>query len=190
MASEWFVHNFPWISSVINFKKQGCTVTQRNKELAVGLALAANTQTSSLSAIVVRELLLSPKLPALLTLNSERLGNAYWMITNFFKQQGIPYYPCNAGIFIFAKLAPDADTWEDEELVVGRLREAGVSVSSGRNYHGPESAKGWMRVGFAVEIEQLIEALQRMEKVLRKPHCAVENGDPELQMKCKWETVD
>lgn len=73
---------------------------------------------------------------------------------------------------------------------MGRLREAGVLVSSGRNYHGPESEKGWMRVGFAAEMEQLIKALQRMERVLRKLDCAVGNGDLELQLKCEWETID
>jgi len=74
--------------------------------------------------------------------------------------------PCNAGLFVFAKLALRATTWEEEAHMVSKLKEAGVLVSSGRGYHGPESEKGWMRVGFATEEDELEEAIRRMDSVL------------------------
>ena len=53
---------------------QGCSITQANKEMAVGLALASNTQTSTLSSIAVTGLLTSPKLPQIIERNSQRLA--------------------------------------------------------------------------------------------------------------------
>ena len=131
----------------------------------IGLALASNTTTSSLSATFVSTLLISPSLPSLLKLNSTRLGKAYTTLTSFFHKHNIPYIPAYAGIYVFAKLAPKAAEWEDENNVVAKLKEAGVLVSAGKNYHGPEAEKGWCRVGFAVETEVLDEAIRRMDNV-------------------------
>ncbi|ROW17439.1 hypothetical protein VPNG_00941 [Cytospora leucostoma] len=146
--------------------RMGCTVTQFNEEMAVGLALAADKPISALSSLFVTSLLSSPELPSLIALNSERLSAAYTLLTTFFREIGIPYVPCNAGLFVFARLAPKAVTWEDEAATASKLREAGVLVSEGRAYHGPEGEKGWMRVGFAVEEGQLREAVRRMRGVL------------------------
>ncbi|RMZ66210.1 aminotransferase -like [Pyrenophora seminiperda CCB06] len=148
--------------------RMGCTVTQANSEMAVGLALAANTQISSLSTIFVTALLSSPQLPSLISLNAQRLAVAYTKLTVFFKKYGISYIPCNAGLYIFAKLAPHATTWEEEADMVSKFKEAGVLVSAGRGYHGPEAEKGWVRVGFAVEEAELEEAMRRMDGVLRR----------------------
>ncbi|KAF1950196.1 1-aminocyclopropane-1-carboxylate synthase 7 [Byssothecium circinans] len=147
--------------------RMGCTVTQFNQDMAVGLALAANTQISALSTIFVTSLLTWPELPSLLALNRQRLRAAYTTLTDSFKQCGIPFLPCNAGLYVFARLAHHAVTWEDEEKVVVKLKEAGVLVSSGRAYHVPESEKGWMRVGFSVEQVDLVEAIKRIESVVR-----------------------
>ena len=46
-----------------------------------------------------------------------------------------------------------------------KLKDVGVLVSPGRGYHVPETNKGWMRVGFAVEKPRLEEALRRMATV-------------------------
>ncbi|RYO97032.1 hypothetical protein DL765_011330 [Monosporascus sp. GIB2] len=146
----------------------GCAVTQFNENMAVGLALAANTQISALSTIFVTNLLTSPKLPSLITLNAERLSAAYSALTSFFKANGVPYIPCNAGLYVFAKLAPWAETWEDEASVVSALEDAGVLVSAGRAYHLPENEKGWMRVGFAVPSSELDEAIRRIQGALAK----------------------
>ncbi|KAI1778792.1 1-aminocyclopropane-1-carboxylate synthase [Hypoxylon cercidicola] len=146
--------------------RMGCAVTQFNEEMAVGLALAANTQTSALSTIFTTSLLTSPKLPSLIALNSRRLSSAYTSLTTFFKENGIPYVPCNAGMYVFAKISPQAETWEDEMKVVTKLKEAGMLVSAGKAYHGPDSEKGWARVGFAVEESELHEAIRRMKTVI------------------------
>jgi len=64
-----------------------------------------------------------------------------------------------------ARLAPRAESWEDETAMIVRLREIGVSVSPGRIYHFIE--KGWARVSFAVEKTVLEEALRRMHSSLK-----------------------
>ncbi|OCL14891.1 PLP-dependent transferase [Glonium stellatum] len=145
--------------------RMGCTVTQSNQEMAIGLALATNTQISSLSTIFVTSLLTSKELPSLIMKNSERLAAAYKSLADFFKKQHIPYYPCNAGLYMFAQLAPDVKTWEEESSIIQKLKEAGVIVSAGRSYNGPETEKGWARVGFAVDALELEEAIRRMRTV-------------------------
>ncbi|KAJ4357162.1 uncharacterized protein N0V89_001737 [Didymosphaeria variabile] len=146
--------------------RMGCTVTQFNEEMAVALALAANTQISALSTIFVTNLLTSPKLPSLIALNSQRLSIAYQKLTSFFKENQIPYIPCNAGLYVFAKMATKATSWDEESDVVGLLKGAGVLVSPGKAYHGPEKEKGWMRVGFSVKDTDLEKAIQRIRRVV------------------------
>jgi aspartate/methionine/tyrosine aminotransferase len=136
--------------------------------MAVGLALASNTQISALATIFVTSLLESPELDSLIELNSRRLSAAYAKLTSFFRKHSVPYVPCNAGLYVFAKLAHRATTWEDEAYMVLQLKEAGVVVSAGRAYHVPEGEKGWMRVGFAVDDGDLLEAMRRIETVLTK----------------------
>ncbi|KAF2179236.1 PLP-dependent transferase [Zopfia rhizophila CBS 207.26] len=145
--------------------RMGVSVTQANQAIAVGLALAANTQISALSTIFVTALLMSPQLPSLIKFNSERLATAYKAMTDFLKEHGVPYYSCNAGLYVFAKISPQAQSWEDESAMVSKLKDAGVLVSSGRAYHGPEDEKGWARLLFALGTSDLQEAIQRMGKV-------------------------
>lgn len=138
-------------------------MTQFNENLRNGLALAAHMNVSTLSVVVATELLVSPALPSLVALNSARLAEAYKLITCVFKRHGIRYFPCNAGTFVLARLAPNAQSWDDEAAVVQKLEQAGVLVGSGRRYHVHD--KGWARVCFAVERAVLEEALRRMETV-------------------------
>lgn len=133
--------------------------------MAVGLALASNTQTSTLSSIATAALLTSPKAIQLLARNSELLTENYQLLTDFLKKHNIPYIPAYAGLYLLAHLAPDAQSWEDEAAIIGKLKDAGVLVSGARGYHGPEIEKGWARVGFAVSKEKMIEALCRIETV-------------------------
>ena len=136
--------------------------------MAVGLALASNTTTSTLSAIFVSTLLTSPKIPSLIALSSERLADAYAAMTSLLKKYSIPYIPSYAGLYLFARVEPNAQSWEDEANMVESLKQAGVLVSAGKAYHGPEGDKGWVRIGFAVESVQLKEAIRRMEEVFDK----------------------
>ena len=131
----------------------------------VGLALAANTQTSALSAIATTALLQHPELPALVQLHKKRLAENYSVLTATLARHSIPYIPCNAGLYVFAQVAPGAKTWEEEREAVARLKERGVLVSAGQAYHGPESDRGWARIGFAVSRPVLEEALRRLDSV-------------------------
>ena len=131
--------------------------------MAVGLALAANTQVSALTSLFVGSLLQHPSLPVLIETNNHRLRYNYELLTHFFKKHHIPYVPCNASLYVFAQLAVGAQTWAEEKSMVRRLRDAGVLVSAGSAYHVPEANKGWMRVGFAVDTAVLEEAIERMK---------------------------
>ena len=119
---------------------------------------------STLSAVFATELLASPDLPSLVALNSARLAEAYSVLTSFLKRNGISYLPCNVGPFILVRLAPDAQSWDDEAAVVQEFQRAGVLVGSGQRYHVQE--KGWTRISFAVEKAVLEEAMRRMQTVL------------------------
>ncbi|KAF4626878.1 hypothetical protein G7Y89_g11280 [Cudoniella acicularis] len=149
-----------------NGVRMGCTVTQANQELAMAHGLSAINLTSSLSAVFVTTLLTSQKLPFLLELNSQRLAIAYKLLTSFFKRNNIPYIPCNAGLYVFAKVAPNSETWEGEATIIQKFKDEGVLVAAGRGYHVPDSEKGWARIGFTLETGRLEEAIKRMQRAL------------------------
>jgi gliotoxin/aspirochlorine biosynthesis aminotransferase len=132
--------------------------------MAVGLALASNTTTSSLSSIFVSTLLTSRQIPRLLALNSDRLAEAYTVMTAVLQKHNIPYLPAYAGLYLFARIDPTAQSWEDESKAAQRLKDAGVLVSAGQGYHSPEGEKGWARIGFAVGRPRLEEAILRLDK--------------------------
>jgi gliotoxin/aspirochlorine biosynthesis aminotransferase len=66
-------------------------------------------------------------------------------------------------LFVFAKVAPGATTWDEEATAVERLREGGVKVSPGRSYNGSEEEKGWARITFAVPEDVLNEGMARLK---------------------------
>lgn len=165
-------------------------MSQGNHSLITAVALAANTLTSSLSVTATTALLKSPSLPDLIKLNTARLGEAYKLMTSLFKRHGIEYIPANAGLFILAKLAPNAKTWDDEARMVKTLKEAGVLVSPGKVYHVDEKEKGWARLIFAVDPSMLKEALRRLEKGLQLPHISLTNHMLNLQINEQQEQVD
>ncbi|GAW14670.1 hypothetical protein ANO14919_040730 [Xylariales sp. No.14919] len=152
-----------------NGLRMGCCVSQANKPLTTGIALSSNTQLSSLTALVTTSLLTSPNLPRLFLLSSGRLAEAYKSLTDWLKQRGIPYIPANMGCFVFARIAPNAHSWEDEAAFIQAWKNAGVSVSPGRGYHVPENAKGWARINFALKPDDLAEALRRLNSSLSEP---------------------
>ncbi|KAI3326361.1 1-aminocyclopropane-1-carboxylate synthase 7 [Xylariaceae sp. AK1471] len=149
-----------------NGLRMGCCVTQANKPMVTGLALSSNTQLSSLTALVTTSLLNSPNLSQLFALNSKRLADAYVTLTTWLAKQGMPYIPAYIGCFVFTRVAPSAETWEDEMAVIQAWKNAGVSVSPGRSYHVPDAAKGWARINFALAPADLAEALRRLALVL------------------------
>jgi len=70
------------------------------------------------------------------------------------------------GPFLFAKLVPNAETWDDESKVVAACKNAGVAISAGKSYHLNENQKGWIRLTFALPPNTLDEALEKLEKGL------------------------
>lgn len=139
-------------------------MTQANKEIAVGHSLAAMYLTSSLAAVFVTALLGSPDLPRLLKLNSQRVAVAYKVITSFLTKNEIIYVPCYAGLYVFAKIASGAKTWEDEENVVEAFKREGVLVAAGKGYHCMEM--GWARIGFTLKPEKLAKGIEQMQRAL------------------------
>ena len=131
-----------------------------------GLALAAHFNISTLSALLVAELLASSKLSSLMELNSERLSAAYRLFTSFLKRHDIPFRPCNMVPFILAKPDPHAKSWDDEAAVIQGLQDVGVIVGSGKSNHMPEEEQGWVKVNFALKNEVMEEAFTRAEKFL------------------------
>ena len=106
-----------------------------------------------------------------------RLAQAYKSFTSFLKQHGIEYIPVNAGLYVFAKLAPDAKSWEDEAAMIENLKKAGVLASAGKAYHVVDEEKGWARLTFAIDQGQMIEALRRIEIGLQLPVIASHKHD-------------
>lgn len=76
---------------------------------------------------------------------------------------GINYVLCDAGVSVFARIAPQAISWEEEGAMVDRLRRMGVAVAPGRAYHMSE--KGWVRITFAVKDVLFHTAICRLATV-------------------------
>jgi aspartate/methionine/tyrosine aminotransferase len=102
------------------------------------------------------------------SLYSERRSRSYRLLAALLEECEITSFPCAAGLYVFAKLAKSATCWEDEEYMVQKLKDVGVVVSPGRGYHGPGEEKGWARVGFAVEVPVLADAISRIRPILQR----------------------
>ncbi|KAJ5667270.1 PLP-dependent transferase [Penicillium longicatenatum] len=144
----------------------GCIVSQENQPLNLHLGISASLNFSSVSSLIAKAILTSPQLPHLLALSSQRLGKQYKVLTAFLKSRGIEYFPASAGLFVFARLVPDAKTWEEEADMVRRMRDVGVLVGPGKVYHTGEGDKGWFRLTFALKNDILEQGLQRLERGL------------------------
>jgi aspartate/methionine/tyrosine aminotransferase len=90
----------------------------------------------------------------------------YGLLNSLLKHPNIPYIPSNTGLYIFAKIAPHAKSWDDDTAAVAKLKEAGVVVSGGKGYHPPEFEMGWACIGIAVEQPRFDKALKRVASVL------------------------
>ena len=69
---------------------------------------------------------------------------------------------------MMARLAPGAQTWEDEAKACQKYAEAGVVLAPGRRYHMTDDQKGWMRILFAVDEQRLNAAMERIAPVYKK----------------------
>ncbi len=137
--------------------------------LLTGVGLSAYWQTSALSSVFATSLLKSTRLPELVKLNSERLAESYNILRDALTRWHIKFMPANAGLFVFAKLIENAQSWEDETAAVEALATSGVIVSHGQKFDGGENHKGWVRITFAVPKQMLFDALERMETCISVP---------------------
>ncbi|PYH35561.1 aminotransferase gliI [Aspergillus neoniger CBS 115656] len=143
----------------------GCIAT-RNNPLRRTVGLAGAVQVSALSTIGAIAILTSSRLPDILKQNCMGLAVAYCTVTEAFRRIGITYIPGTAAVFLMARLAPRAQTREDELAACGKYRQAGVAVVPGSAYHMPGNYQhGWMRVTFGVAPETLTEGIRRIEGV-------------------------
>ncbi|KAA8895461.1 pyridoxal phosphate-dependent transferase [Sphaerosporella brunnea] len=143
----------------------GVLVTQDNPSLGLGVALAANTQVSSLTAVVFSSLFSQkPLLNELIATNRARLARAYSRVVGFLKFHKMRYSVTYAGLYVWVRLSHTVSTWEQEAELWKRLGDKRVAVSAGRGYHASEP--GWFRITFSVAAEDLTQGLCRIEEAL------------------------
>ncbi|TGO14495.1 hypothetical protein BTUL_0052g00330 [Botrytis tulipae] len=149
------------------YSDQGCIVSQANKPLLYSISYSNVWQVSTPSSLCMTAILTSPQLPALVEANKEGLRVSYDLLTSTLKNWNIDYVPVKAGILVFVRIAADAKNAQDEMAVLVKLRDEGVLMSPGGGYLGSYGEFGWARLTFAVKREVMVEALDRMKKVLR-----------------------
>jgi aspartate/methionine/tyrosine aminotransferase len=145
---------------------KGCLVSQANEAIRASVGLITTTQISSLSSLATAGLLQHPDLPRLMLLNSQRLAEAYSQVTTWLTKHGFSFIPATAGVYLLARLAPHATSWDQEAEVLAEIKAAGVILAPGRSFHLRTSQKGWFRIIIAVKPHVLEEALGRMEWAL------------------------
>ncbi|OJD30970.1 1-aminocyclopropane-1-carboxylate synthase [Diplodia corticola] len=139
----------------------GALVSQGSPAMACGVAMAANTQVSGLTAVAVTALLSDPAVTdRFIGLNRSRLSSAYESMATFLRAHNIRYIPANAGIYVWAKLSSKVTNWEQEAKLTELLAEKKVAVSAGKSYAAAEP--GWYRLSFALKPEQLERGLERL----------------------------
>ncbi len=166
-------------------------VSQGNAAVRTSIGLVTTTQTSALAAIVTAGVLESIQLPRLIKMNSQRLSEAYTRVTEWLKRYGLPFVPATGGVYVFARLAPHAQTWADEDKMIARLKAARVLVSPGQSFHSREDQKGWARIVIAVEPHTLTQALTRIESALKLGRAGIEGavGRSDKGTRMSWKVV-
>ncbi|KAL3459739.1 pyridoxal phosphate-dependent transferase [Aspergillus heterothallicus] len=144
----------------------GCVVSQANPDLILALQLPSSTEVSALTSLCATALLTSPTLPNLVTVNRKRLDDSYKAMATILQTHKVQYIPATAGLFVFARLRPNASP-DEETKFQQRLKSEGIAVSPGQAYHaGPENS-GWYRLTFALPPAQLKRALAILDRSLR-----------------------
>ncbi|KAF2219174.1 pyridoxal phosphate-dependent transferase [Elsinoe ampelina] len=141
----------------------GCVVIPENLNLRQTIATASALQVSSMSAVALGHLLECASFDAILQTNQARLVASYRILTGYLAAKDIRYLPTTGGLFVMARIAPSAQSWEEESLAIETMLRFGVKVSPGRAYHMPEDEKGWARISFAVPTHTLLQAITRIE---------------------------
>ncbi|EGP89694.1 unnamed protein product [Zymoseptoria tritici ST99CH_1A5] len=142
----------------------GCAIT-RDPRLQKNLGFRATPQICALSSLVTTGLLNHSSLPHLIQRNQEFLGKAYRIVDKWCTSHEVDFVPAAYGLFVLARLAPLAQTAEDECAMCEALSEVGVLVAPGQHFHW--RSFGWARICFAVEPDTLREALRRIASALK-----------------------
>ncbi|KXX83235.1 hypothetical protein MMYC01_200285 [Madurella mycetomatis] len=135
--------------------------------LSTSLALLSTTQLPTISMLLTRCLLTSPRFDALVVTNRARLREHHDTVTRRLRAWGIPFVPATSGPYLLARLGVGAGDGVEDVVDVLR-REAMVLVSPGKGFHfpGPGDVQGWVRITFAVPGDVLQEGLDRIGRAL------------------------
>lgn len=145
---------------------QGCLVSQHNPELISAMALLTATHASTVSTLYLSSLLSSSHLPTLFALNSERLTASYHILADCLKEWNVEFVEPTHGLFVFARLAKDLRTVEQEQSRFAQLLQAGVKVSPGHSYRGKEGEFGWARIRYSLEEAMMRDAVAKLDAFL------------------------
>ncbi|KAF2112763.1 pyridoxal phosphate-dependent transferase [Lophiotrema nucula] len=146
----------------------GCLISQQNPQLCKAVSLLTTGHVNSISALYISSLLTWSQLPTLLALNSERLTDSYLLLVDALRQWDVKFVEPTHGILLFAKLAKNARTAEEEQDFFDRLAVHGVRVGPGRLYNGVELDYGWARIQFSVSLNTMRMAIAQISTFLAK----------------------
>ncbi|KAK7178676.1 hypothetical protein PSPO01_15284 [Paraphaeosphaeria sporulosa] len=143
----------------------GCLVTQANKGLRMSQAILNNAKMCNFAAVVFTPFLNDlPKLRTLVHINKYRLREAAQIAVQFAEFHGQDYFMPAAGLYIWIRLLSGCTNWNEEEQVIQRCAEHGVSIGGGADY--AELCPGWFRLTFAVSQTDFLIGIQRIEEAL------------------------
>ncbi|CAN9159617.1 unnamed protein product [Alternaria alternata] len=148
--------------------KAGCIISQQNPSLLKAMALTS-THPSSISTLYLSSLLTWSQLPTLLALNPERLSLSYNILASFLRRHNINFVVPTHGLFLFARLAKKAVTIHDENAFFQDLElRSGIKVAPGGGFNGVEKDVGWARMRFSISVEDMEEAVEKLEDFFKK----------------------
>ncbi|KAF5581612.1 1-aminocyclopropane-1-carboxylate synthase 1 [Fusarium pseudocircinatum] len=118
-------------------------------------------------------LLKSKQLPDLLEKAATRLEEAHKTAIARFRQWGAPFIYPHAGPYVTVKLVKHAESLEEENEGLERLKQAGVMVSrlrgfgAWKGFSGNLNYYGWVRMTVAVPEGTLLDALDRIADTMK-----------------------
>lgn len=155
----------------------GAIISQHNPALHAGLAPASlYSSVSSLSENLTANILDDKDWHmSYLAQNREKLAHKYRIVTEWAKENAVPYMPgVNAGFFLWVDLGamyrqrhPEAVIGDIDEVVMQALLSKRVFLASGKAF-GSE-VLGWFRIIFSHEEAYLREGLRRIVEAIEGP---------------------
>lgn len=130
------------------------------------MSLLTSSHLNTIASLYLSSLLSWSQLPTLLKLNTERLTAAYMLLAESLRKWDIEFVTPTHGNVLFAKLAKNARTAEEEKRFYDGLALHGVHVAQGRLFRGVDRNFGWARIRFSVESQVMNVALSRIESFL------------------------